>query len=168
MLCEGLFTPCSSVQTISMSTWFQAITRVILMISVYDMGNCPGPLVYWPSYLLMSEVKIRNNKLWIGIFTAKCCKLYASLHDRFRLEVRILFYPMTTLKLAAWVTLIIAGMRWWAGQGREHRWREARGSGRSPGGVQERSPGGRFDCHETNLKCFINKFCHEMRHDLWR
>ena len=24
------------------------------------------------------------------------------------------------------------------------------------------------DCHETTLKCFINKFCHEMRHDLWR
>ena len=22
------------------------------------------------------------------------------------------------------------------------------------------------DCHETNLKCFMNKFCHEMRHDL--
>ena len=21
------------------------------------------------------------------------------------------------------------------------------------------------DCHETNLKCFINKFCHEMRHE---
>ena len=21
-------------------------------------------------------------------------------------------------------------------------------------------------CHETNLKCSINKFCHEMRHDL--
>ena len=32
---------------------------------------------------------------------AKCCELYASLHDRFRLEVRILFYPMRTWKLAA-------------------------------------------------------------------
>ena len=32
-------------------------------------------------------------------------------------------------------------------------------------GVQARSPGGGF-CHETNLKCSINKFCHEMRHDL--
>ena len=32
--------------------------------------------------------------------SAKCCELYASLHDRFRLEVRILFYPMRTLKLA--------------------------------------------------------------------
>ena len=26
--------------------------------------------------------------------------------------------------------------------------------------------GSRGDCHETNLKCFMNKFCHEMRHDL--
>ena len=24
------------------------------------------------------------------------------------------------------------------------------------------------DCLETNLKYFMNKFCHEMRHDLWR
>ena len=24
------------------------------------------------------------------------------------------------------------------------------------------------NCHGTNLKCSINKFCHEMRHDLWR
>ena len=32
---------------------------------------------------------------------AKCCELHASLHDRFRLEVRILFYPMRTSKLAA-------------------------------------------------------------------
>ena len=48
--------------------------------------------------------------------SAKCCELYASLHDRFRLEVRILFYPMRTLKSAAWVTFIIAGMRWWEGR----------------------------------------------------
>ena len=33
--------------------------------------------------------------------SAKCCELYASLHDRFRLEVRILFYPMRTFKLAS-------------------------------------------------------------------
>ena len=26
--------------------------------------------------------------------------------------------------------------------------------------------GGAPDCHETNLKCFMNKLCHEMRHDL--
>ena len=42
--------------------------------------------------------------------SAKCCELYASLHDHFRLEVRILFYPMRTWKLTAWVTLIIDGM----------------------------------------------------------
>ena len=33
--------------------------------------------------------------------SAKCCELYASLHKRFRLEVRILLYPMRKLKLAA-------------------------------------------------------------------
>ena len=49
--------------------------------------------------------------------STKCCKLYASLHDRFRLEVRILFYPMRTWKLAAWMTLIIAGMRVVGGTG---------------------------------------------------
>ena len=49
--------------------------------------------------------------------SAKCCELYASLHDRFRLEVRILFHPMRTWKLAAWVTAIIAGMRVVGGAG---------------------------------------------------
>ena len=33
--------------------------------------------------------------------SAKCCEHYASLHDRFRLEVRILFYPMRIWTLAA-------------------------------------------------------------------
>ena len=41
------------------------------------------------------------------------------------------------------------------------------GRRRSPGGVQGRSPGGGFggapDCHETNLKCLMNKLCHEMK-----
>ena len=64
--------------------------------------------------------------------TAECCELYASLHDRFHLEVRILYYPRRTLKLAARVTLIIAGMRRWAGRGREYSWREAQGSGEQP------------------------------------
>ena len=101
--------------------------------------------------------------------SAKWCELYATLHDRFRLEVRTLFYPMRTLKLAAWVTLIIAGIRWCAGRGREYRWRAARGSGAQPRrGVPRRGGAEPPDCHETNFKCFINKFCHEMRHALWR
>ena len=102
--------------------------------------------------------------------SAKCCELYSSLHDRFRLEVRILFYPMRTWKLAAWVTLIIAGMRLVGGRGEgvqveagavaeaQPRW--------GPGAKPRR--GVRPDCHETILKCLMNKFCHEMRHDLWR
>ena len=64
--------------------------------------------------------------------SAKCCELNASLHDRFHLEVRILFYPMRRWKLAAWVTLIIAGMRVVGGTGDEYRWREARRSGAQP------------------------------------
>ena len=101
--------------------------------------------------------------------SAKCCELYASLHDRFRLEVRILFYLKSTWKLAAWVTSIIAGMRWWAGRGREGRGHGAQprwGSGAKPRrGRRGAEPP---DCHEANSKCFINKFCHEIRHDLWR
>ena len=119
------------------------------------------------------DVNVRDN-FQSRSPSAKCCGLYASLHDRFRLEVRILFYPMSISKLAAWVTLIIAGMRWCAGWGREYKWREARGSGAQPlwgpgakprRGVRGAEPAA---CHETNLKCSINKFCHEMRHDLWR
>ena len=49
--------------------------------------------------------------------------------------------------------------------------KEAWVPGRSPGGVEGRSLGGGCgvgggvppDCHETNLKCFMNKLCHEMR-----
>ena len=94
------------------------------------------------------DVTVRDNFLSRSL-SANCCELYASLHNRFRLEVRILFYPMRTSKLAAWVTLIIAGMRWWAGRGREYRRREARGSGAQPlwgpgakprRGVRGRSP----------------------------
>ena len=62
--------------------------------------------------------------------------------------------------------LIIAGMWWWVGRGRKNRWREARGPGAQPcPGVKGAEPP---DCHEMNLKCFINKFCYETRHDLWR
>ena len=41
------------------------------------------------------------------------------------------------LEWLQWVSLVSCG--WWAGRGREYRWREARGSGRSPSGVQGRS-----------------------------
>ena len=78
------------------------------------------------------SILTRRDKFQSRSPSTKCCELYASLHDRFRLEVRILFYPMRTWKLAAWVTSIIAGMRWWAGRGREYRWREAHGSGAQP------------------------------------
>ena len=56
--------------------------------------------------------------------------------------------------------------------GREYRWREARGSGAKPrwgpGAKPRRGAKGAEppDCHETNLKCFITKFCREMRHDV--
>ena len=49
--------------------------------------------------------------------SAKCYELYASFYDRFRLEVRILFYSMRTWKCVAWVTSIIAGMRVVGGTG---------------------------------------------------
>ena len=54
------------------------------------------------------------------------------------------------------MTLLIAGMRVAGGTGERVQ---------VEGGVVVRGeapPGG----HETNLKCFMNKFCHEMRHDL--
>ena len=39
------------------------------------------------------------------------------------------------------------------------------GRGQAPVATRGEAPGGGF---ETNLKGFMNKFCHEMRHDLWR
>ena len=39
--------------------------------------------------------------------------------------------------------------------------------GEAPVGSRGEAPaGGSPDCHETNLKCSINKFFHEMSHDL--
>ena len=102
--------------------------------------------------------------------SAKSCELYASLHDRFRLEVRILFYSMRTWKLAAWVTLIIAGMQWWAGRRREHRWWEAQGSGRSPSGVQGRSSGGGFGGRAPRLSRIETKMFRKQvlsRNEAW-
>ena len=34
----------------------------------------------------------------------------------------------------------------------------------APVGSRGEAPAG----GETNLKCFMNKLCHDMRHDLWR
>ena len=72
-----------------------------------------------------------------------------------------------------WLQLLLA-CGWWAERGREYRWREAQWSGTQPRWGPGAKPrrGARWaeppDCHGTNLKCFMNKFCHEMRHDLWR
>ena len=88
--------------------------------------------------------------------SAKCCESYASLHDRFCFEVRILFYPMRTWKLAAWVTLIITDMRVVGGAGEGL---QVEGGA----GIRGAAPAG-----GSNLKCVMKKFCHEMRHDLWR
>ena len=40
----------------------------------------------------------------------------------------------------------------------------ARGVAPAGGSVGAQPP----ERHVANLKCFMNKFCHEMRHDLWR
>ena len=72
------------------------------------------------------------------------------------------------------MTLIIAGMRLVSGTGDEVQVEGGAGvRGTVPAGSRGEAPardtggGGESpDCHETNLKCFMNKFCHEMRHDL--
>ena len=61
------------------------------------------------------------------------------------------------------MTLIIAGMRVMGGTGEGVL--VAGGAG-VRGAAPVESRGEAPDCHETKLKCFINKFCHEMRHDL--
>ena len=94
---------------------------------------------------------ISSDESWVYV----SCEFYVNLHDRFRLEVRILFYPMRTWKLAAWVTAIIAGMRVVGGTGEGVQ---------VEGGAGAEPP----DRHDMMLKCFMNKFCHETRHDLWR
>ena len=110
----------------------------------------------------------------VAITFGQVLREFASLHDRFRLEVCILFYPIRTWKLAAWAIAIITGMQVVGGAGEEVRLEGRAGSGAQPRwslgvkprrGVQGAEPP---DCHETNLKCFMNKFRHEMRHDLWR
>ena len=63
------------------------------------------------------EVHCTRSKVQVRSPSVKYCELYASLHDRFRLEVRKLFYPMRTWTLAAWATKIIASMRVVGGAG---------------------------------------------------
>ena len=43
--------------------------------------------------------------------SAKCCELYASLHERFRLEVRILFYITPCVKCGRRVRVCSTGRR---------------------------------------------------------
>ena len=38
--------------------------------------------------------------------------------------------------------------------------------GAVPVGSRSEAGGSGGDYHETNLTCFMNKFCHEIRHDL--
>ena len=70
------------------------------------------------------------------------------------------------------MTLIIAGMRVVGGRGEGVQVEGGTGVwGVVPVGPRGEAPaggsgGGDPDCHETNLNCFMNKFCHEMRHDL--
>ena len=68
------------------------------------------------------------------------------------------YYSMRTWKLAAWVTAIIGG---WAEEGVQVE------GGAGPGAQPQWGPRAMPaegseppDCHETNLKCFMNKFCH--------
>ena len=124
-------------------------------------------------FVLKSYFILENSRLRIERRKRGNAQRASSSHDRFRLEVRILFYRMRTLKLAARVTLIIAGMWWWAGRETEYKWRDARGTGAQPrwGPMAKPRQGVRGapppppDCRETKLKCRINEFCHEMRHD---
>ena len=75
---------------------------------------------------------------------------YASLHERFRLEVRILFYPMRTWKIGG---LSDFNYCWHAGDGRNGGGSTGGGRrggpGRSPSGVQRRSP--RLSWNETKM-----------------
>ena len=110
---------------------------------------------------LPREITLSRDHLWPSAanFTRVCMTAFASRcvyyftrwgYGNWRLE---------------WLQLWLA-FGWRAGWGREYRWREARGSKAQPRrGVRGTMPP---DWHETHLKCFMNKFCHEMRHDLRR
>ena len=103
--------------------------------------------------------------------SAKCCELYASLHDRFRLEVRILFYSMRTWKLAAWVTAIIAGMQVAGGTGKVVKVEGDAGvRGAAPVGSRGEAPAGRPGAEPPRLSRNELKMLHEQivsRNEAW-
>ena len=62
---------------------------------------------------------------------------------------------------------IIAGMRVVGGAGVGVQVERRAGvRGAAAVGPRGEAPTEPPDCHETNLKCLMNKFCHETRHDL--
>ena len=92
-----------------LSTIYVAITekvineRRVVVAPICDglfsvLPSCCGPRSY--AQFLQLLWYVRDN-FQSRSPSAKCCELYASLYDRCRLEVRILFYPMSTSKLAA-------------------------------------------------------------------
>ena len=97
--------------------------------------------------------------------SAKCCELHARLHDRFRLEAGA--YTILSDEDMEIGNLSDCNHCWHAGGGWGGGGSTGGGTcvspGRSPG---EGAGGGAPACHETNLKVFMNKFCHGMRHDL--
>ena len=57
---------------------------------------------------------------------------------------------------------------WWHAGGGRGGGESTGGEWRAGRGLQGDTGAKPPDYHETNLKCFMNKFYHEMRHDLWR
>ena len=105
----------------------------------------------------LSSARVRTRGRRPRIFTArdnfqsrspsaKCCELYTSLHDRFHLKVRILFYPMRGLSDFNYC--------WHAGGGQDGAGSTGGGKRGGPGGG---GGGGAPNCRETNLNCFMNK-----------
>ena len=124
-------------------------------VKVIERGN-DGPRS-WPRF-----VTVRDN-FHSRSPSAKCCEFYANLHDRFRLEV-IEIGGLSDFNYCCHA--VVGG----TGKGVQVKG-GARVRGAAPVGSRGDAPAGGSgaeppDCHETNLKCVINKFFHEMRHDL--
>ena len=64
------------------------------------MRECSERQVRRMRLKVIASCRVRDN-VQSRSPSAKCCELYASLHDHCCLEVRILFYPMRTWKLLA-------------------------------------------------------------------